>query len=203
MDYPKLLRESERLKERLLQINDPHMVPLTRFVHCLRENMKGDVVIPYFDPWDGGIDAEVMFLLEAPGPKARNSGFVSMNNPDETAKIFFELLHEARIDRKQIVTWNTVPWYIGSSRRIRPAGSSDIADGVRSLSGLIDLLPRLSAIVLVGKKAQKVEGYIRDEAPQLEIFRSPHPSPMYINRKPENRGLLLSSLKAVKAFLDV
>ena len=41
-------------------------------------------MIPHFDPLDGGSNAQVLFLMEAPGPKASASGFVSRNNPDET-----------------------------------------------------------------------------------------------------------------------
>ena len=202
MDQPKLLGESEALEARLSQINDAHMTLLTSFVQRLRKSMGDEVVIPYFDPWDGGVDAEVLFLLEAPGPKARNSGFVSMNNPDETAKNFYEILREAGLDRKRIITWNTVPWYIGSGSKIRPANSSDIAQGIQSLAELLQLLPKLRAIVLIGGKAQKAERHVRDIAPHLEVFFSPHPSPMFVNRRPENREIVLRSWQAVQAFLD-
>lgn len=202
MDRPKLLGETVALEMRLSQINEAHIAPLSQFVRQLRDRMGPDAAIPYFDPWDGGVEAEVMFLLEAPGPKARNSGFVSMNNPDETAKNFFEIGREAGIDRKRTVTWNTVPWYIGSGARIRPANSADIAAGIESLAELLQLLPKLRAIVLVGSKAQKAEGYIRVIAPHLKIFTSPHPSPMFINRKPENRGTLLRHWRTVQAFLE-
>ena len=76
--------------------------------------MGEDHKIPQFDPLDGGIDAECLFLLEAPGPKAVNSGFVSRNNPDETAKNFFELNVGAGLERSKTITWNVVPWYVGS-----------------------------------------------------------------------------------------
>lgn len=202
MDRPKLLGDTEALELRLSQINDPHMAPLTGFVERLRERMGPDVAIPFIDPWDGGVEAEVLFLLEAPGPKARNSGFVSMNNPDETAKNFFELSRQAGLDRKRTVTWNTVPWYIGSGGKIRPANSSDIASGIESLAELLQLLPKLQAIVLVGGKAQKAEAHVRDLAPHLKVFASPHPSPMFVNRKQENRGVLLRSWQAVEEFLS-
>jgi len=201
MDRPKLLGDAGALESRLSQINDPHMAPLTRFVERLREHMGPEAAIPFIDPWDGGVEAEVLFLLEAPGPKARNSGFVSMNNPDETAKNFFEISREAGIDRKRTVTWNTVPWYIGLDSKIRPANSSDIAAGIESLADLLQLLPKLRAIVLVGGKAQKVESHVRDVAPQLRVFSSPHPSPMFVNRKPHNRGVLLCSWQDVQSFL--
>lgn len=84
MDRPKLLGDLEALESRIAQLSDAHVAPLTQFVHRLREQIGPDAAIPYIDPWDGGVEAEALFLLEAPGPKARNSGFVSMNNPDET-----------------------------------------------------------------------------------------------------------------------
>lgn len=141
MDHPKLLRDEAAREERLSQIAEAHVARLTDFVDDLRDKMGPEAAIPYFDPWDGGVGARALFLLEAPGPKARNSGFVSMNNPDETAKNFFELIHDAGIDRRSIAIWNTVPWYIGSGTKIRPASSADIASGVESLANLFQLMP--------------------------------------------------------------
>jgi uracil-DNA glycosylase len=201
MDRPKLLREPDALEKRLSQVNDSHVAPLTEFVQALRQRMGLKAAIPFIDPWDGGINAEVLFLLEAPGPRAKSSGFVSMNNPDETAKNFFEISREAGIDRRRTVTWNTVPWYIGSGGKIRAANSNDIASGIESLAELLELLPKLRAIVLVGGKAQKVESHIYKVAPHLRIFTSPHPSPMFVNRKPDNRAALLRSWQAVQSFL--
>lgn len=202
MDRPKLLGESAALRERLSQVDDAHVAPLTGFVRRLRERIGPEATIPYFDPWDGGINARVLFLLEAPGPKAKNSGFVSMNNPDETAKNFFEISHAASINRKDTVTWNAVPWYIGSGKKIRPANSSDIAHGTESLAELLTLLNNLSAVVLVGRKAQRVERSISVVAPQLHIFHSRHPSPLFVNRKPGNRAKLLQSWRNVQAYLE-
>lgn len=203
MDKPKILADENAVQSRLAQLEDPHISPLTRFVVALREKMGPEAAIPYIDPWDGGVNAVVLFLLEAPGPKAKNSGFVSMNNPDETAKNFFEISREAGINRKHIVTWNVVPWYIGAGQRIRPATRADIAVGIESLAELLSLLPSLRAVVLVGGKAQKAESHIRGVAPHLQVFTSPHPSPMFINRKSENRSILLSSWRAVQDFLGL
>ncbi|WP_225739468.1 uracil-DNA glycosylase [Chlorobium phaeovibrioides] len=201
MDRPKLLGDVTALELRLSQVNDQHIAPITAFVERLRERMGPGAAIPFIDPWDGGIHAEVLFLLEAPGPKARNSGFVSMNNPDETAKNFFEICREAGLDRKKTIAWNTVPWYIGAGSKIRPANAADIAAGIQSLGELLQLLPKLKAIVLVGGKAQKAESHVRNVAPHLQVFASPHPSPLFVNRKPENRGILLRSWQDVRAFL--
>lgn len=202
MDYPKLLGDRRARESRLSQVTEAHVAPLTSFVDALRINIGSEAAIPYFDPWDGGIEAEVLFLLEAPGPKAINSGFVSMNNPDETAKNLFDLIKEARIDRRRMAIWNTVPWYIGIEGKVRPANSTDINQGVESLSELIKLMPKLRAVVLVGAKAQKAEKHIRSLEAGLELFSSPHPSPMYVNRRPENRSTILQSWRTVRTFID-
>jgi uracil-DNA glycosylase len=201
MDCPKLLSDVMAVQARLSQVHDAHMAPLTSFVHRLRSSMGPEAAIPYMDPWDAGVDAEVLFLLEAPGPKARNSGFVSMNNPDKTAKNIFITAQDAGVVRKRILLWNTVPWYIGSGQKIRPANSADIAAGIPSLNELLQLLPQLRAIVLIGSKAQKALTHIQNNAPHLKIFLSPHPSPMFVNRKPENREKLLGCWRDVGAFL--
>ena len=201
MDHPKLLREETAREERLSQIAEAHVARLTDFVDDLRDKMGPEAAIPYFDPWDGGVGARALFLLEAPGPKARNSGFVSMNNPDETAKNFFELIHEAGIDRRSIAIWNTVPWYIGSGVKIRPASSADIASGVESLGHLFQLMSELRLVVLVGAKAQQARKHIQSVAPHLGLLSSPHPSPMFVNRRPGNREAILSSFRSVSMSL--
>ena len=107
-DKPKLLRDPKACKARQLQLSQPHIAPLTKFVQRLRDQYPKRQ-IPDFDPWDGGIKAELLFLLEAPGPNARDSGFISRNNHDETAKNFFELNKDADIPRERTITWNIVP----------------------------------------------------------------------------------------------
>ena len=197
-----MLGKSDALTSRLSQLNDAHVAPLTEFVHELRARKGPDAAIPYFDPWDGGIDADVLFLLEAPGPKARDLGFVSRNNPDETARNFFELSREAGMDRKRTLTWNTVPWYIGDGTRIRPADSADVAEGAEPTDELIRLLPALRSIVLMGKRAQSSRSRLARAWPDMAFFSCPHPSPMFVNRKPGNRAEILTVLVEVQSFLD-
>ena len=121
IDRPKLLADAAARLSRSEQLGQPHVAPLTAFVAELRAERGISANIPDFDPWDGGTEAELLFLLEAPGARAVASGFVSRNNPDETAKNFFELNREAGIPRRRTVIWNVVPWYIGTGTKIRPA----------------------------------------------------------------------------------
>jgi uracil-DNA glycosylase len=203
MDAPKTLGlRAERLR-RLELLSQDHIAPLTAFVERIREAEGLDDEVPYFDPLDGGVNARCLCILEAPGAKAVASGFISRNNPDETAKNSFLLYQEAGIPRSETVLWNIVPWYIGDGSRTREADGNDIREGLEYLRKLIQLLPRLQAVVLVGQKAQKVERDIRRANPRLRILRSPHPSPLFVNNKPENRGIILDVLQELAAHLQL
>jgi uracil-DNA glycosylase len=201
-DIPKLLRDPVARDARRLQLMEPHIVPLVEFVQRLRRDVP-DAIIPDFDPWDGGIESEILFLLEAPGPKAAVSGFISRNNPDETAKNLFELNVEADIPRKLTVCWNVVPWYIGSGKKIRAATSTDIRDGLLSLLELLSLLPRLRAVVFLGRKAELTAADLKRKRPDLKYFSSPHPSPMYCNRARANRQNILKVMRQVSECVQV
>ena len=194
-DRPKLLADAAAVAARLKELRAPHVAPLTAFVEELRREVGPGADVPYFDPWDGGVEATTLFLLEAPGPRAVRSGFVSRNNPDETAKNFYELSMEAGIDRKNTILWNTVPWYIGDGKKIRAATSRDLANGLKLLPRLLALLPKLRAIVLVGRKAEKAMAHV--DRHRYSLLTCPHPSPMFVNNAPGNRGKILAVLKTL------
>jgi hypothetical protein len=129
IDTPKSLRNPIAIQSRLARLFDPHISSLTHFVETIRKETGLNKEIPYFDPLDGGINAKCLFLFEAPGPRAVGSGFISRSNPDETAKNFFELNHQAGLPRELTISWNIVPWYIGTESKIRPANKKDIEEG--------------------------------------------------------------------------
>ena len=198
-DRPKMLADPAVRAERLKQLNMPHIAPLTQFVTQLRGQMGSEAHIPDFDPWDGGVDAEILFLLEAPGPKAKSSGFVSRNNPDETAKNLFELTQSAQIPRQQVVVWNVVPWYIGKENgRIRPAMSGDFASAASALNALLLLLKQVNTIVFMGKKAARVKADIELWHPgKYRFVETPHPSPMCLNRSKSRRNLIVDEFQKI------
>lgn len=202
IDTAKSLGDSQERKNRVKLLDKKHVLPLVHFVKYLRNERGLKREIPDFDPLDGGVDAECLFLLEAPGPRAVQSGFVSQNNPDETAKNFFEFNQEVGIPRRNTIMWNIVPWYIGNGQKIRAAQDDDIQQGLTYVQQLIALLPRLKVVVLIGKKAQTIEAEISEQFKNLTILTSPHPSPMFVNRKPENKDLIISALRKVKGTLD-
>lgn len=195
-DCPKSLRDEAAREERKQMLGREHMKPLTDFVERIREERGRKVQVPDFDPLDGGIIAECLFVLEAPGPKAVETGFISRNNPDETAKNFFEFNQEAGIPREKTITWNIVPWYIGSKGKIRGAKSGDIEPGLGYLLELIALLKKLRIIVLIGRKAQRVKDDLSKNGTHA-IIECYHPSPMFINRDKSNKGKIIDALRLV------
>lgn len=198
-DEPKSLGKAKIRVARFSLLQEEHIYPLTRFVEDLRNEKGLENEVPYFDPLDGGIRAKVLFTLEAPGPKAVSSGFISRNNPDESAKNMYNLLYEARFERNETVLWNIVPWYLGTGRKIRPAKNKDIYEGLIYFERLLKLLPSLRAIVLVGKKASKAKTSI-GKISNLKIFEAYHPSPLFVNNNPGNRELILKSFTEVQKY---
>jgi len=195
-DTPQLLKDAKAREGRRKQLAKPHIRPLTRFVEKLRKE-RPDKAVPYFDPLDGGIRAEILYLLEAPGRRAKETCFVSRDNPDETAKNFSKLNNKAGIKRYKTIIWNIVPWYIGDGTRIRGATKADISDGLQSLGRLLTMLINLRVIVLMGRKAEKAEAYLAETRPGTKIYKCFHPSPMFVNHVRGNWNKILRVLRNV------
>jgi uracil-DNA glycosylase len=196
------LRDHAVLDRRLAEVNAPHVYALNTLVREMRVAKGSAYSIPYFDPHDGGTEGEVLFLLEAPGPRAKRTELVSRDNPDETAKNFLELSHLAGLDRRRTILWNIVPWFIGrlhgSKERIRAARAQDIREGIEQLGSVLALLPKLQIAVLVGNKAAKAAAFIAARKPAVSVCRMPHPSPVFVNRSPtENKMRILQALNGV------
>ena len=203
MDTPRLHRDPRQVELKLARLKDPHVAPLTRYVEALRRDKPG-AAIPYFDPAEAGVNTSILLLLEAPGRRAaleRGSNFVSPDNDDQTAHNMWLLLRDAGIDRAgELVTWNVVPWYIGDGKKIRAAASSDLREGRVAVEQLLDLLPQLRVVVLLGRKAQASWRRLKLDK-DVRTIDCPHPSPLVINTTPGAREQILNVLLAAKAVL--
>jgi uracil-DNA glycosylase len=135
---------------------------LQDIVNKIKQEQNLNEEVPSFDPKNGNEKAKYLFLLEAPGPKAVKSGYISIDNPDPSARNFRRQLEEAGIDRSEIAIWNTVPWYIGNSKKskIRAAKSDDIRNGLQYLAEVILEIPDLKFIILMGGTARKAHVYL-------------------------------------------
>lgn len=179
MDYINTSRSfkyPEAIAERRMMLNEPHVTPLAAYVESLR-GKHPTWEFQDFDPADGGVEADILFLFEKPGPmtsstgKRQGSGFISRNNDDPTAEATFSFMAEANIDRKRTVIWNIVPGWNGTIK----VSSAECREGLDELKNLVALLPRLKTVVLVGRKAGKAEAFMRSLG--LRVFMSAHPSP--------------------------
>lgn len=177
-DNPRSLKYADVLERRNAMLQEAHIAPLTRYVDQMRK--RPDVEVPYFDPLDGGVNAKILFLLEKPGPmtaakystEAKGSGFISRNNNDPTANATWDFMNNINLPRVQTVTWNVIPWWNGTMT----VTSAELRDGAGCVRELVDLyLPKLEAIVLVGRKAQSAKPHL--ESLGVRIFCSAHPSP--------------------------
>jgi len=175
-DGPRTLRDPKERERRRAMLTLPHIKPLVDYTAELRRRDGAEV--PEFDPLDGGVDAQVLFLFEKPGPmtaeagRRAGSGFISRNNDDPTAEATFHFMRQAGIPRKATLIWNVVPWWNGTRKIV----GDEIRDGAASFKSLHGYLYKLSAVVMVGKKATRLEPYLKSTG--LELFRSCHPSPL-------------------------
>jgi uracil-DNA glycosylase len=174
---PRTMRDRTAPERRRAMLALPHIAPLVAYADGLR---RDGVEAPEFDPLDGGVEAEILFLFEKPGRMTAEdggragSGFISRDNDDPTAEAIFRFMREAGISRESTVIWNVIPCWNGT----RKVTAKEIRDGTESLRALIELLPKLAAVVMVGKAAARARPCL--EAFDLKLFESWHPSP--INR---------------------
>jgi hypothetical protein len=179
-DTPRNFRQPELVAMRRRMLHEPHIAPLTAYVESLRAKHP-DWEFQDFDPMDGGVDADMLFLLEKPGPmtspqtKRKGSGFISRNNDDSTAEALFTFSEQAGIDRKRMVLWNVIPGWNGTIK----IKAGERRAGVEELAGLLTLLPRLKTVVLVRRQAEKAAKFM--QSMNVKIFTSAHPSPKVRN----------------------
>jgi uracil-DNA glycosylase len=185
------------MQRRAAMLSQPHIEPLAKYLANIKAGHP-DKELPCFDPCDGGVRARVLFLLEAPGPKAVGSTFISRNNPGPTARNMCELLQEAGLTRGDTILWNIVPWYVGNGNRIRAVNSSDIQQAFPHFEELLALLPELKIIVLVGKKAQTAKSRIQ-QLSRLPVAETHHPSARVFNVWPHKKDEMREQLRLIAA----
>lgn len=138
----------------------------SELVDEIKRDRKLDKEVPGFDEKNGNENAKFLFLMEAPGPKAVLSKSISLENNDPTAKNMCKQITEAGIERSEIALWNIVPWYVGKINEsdgktvIRPVTESDIKDSLNYLKRIIDAMPNLKCIILVGGAARKAHIFL-------------------------------------------
>ncbi len=205
-DSPRLFSSQLEIQKREKRIFSPNVVTLNTWVSELKTRLGSGAIIPWFDPDDGGVNAKILWLLEAPGPKSTRerggSGFISCNNNDQTAQNTWETRQEAGVDRRFVVHWNVIPYYIGTNTKIRAFNPSDIAAGGPLLLDLLDLLPHLKVVILGGEAAKKGWHEFAPKTSKLISLECPHPSPTNINTRPGNREKIIRAWREALSIIQ-
>jgi uracil-DNA glycosylase len=198
IDAPRLHRDPREVERKLALLAEPHIAPLTAFVRRLRAQL-GEESVPWFDPTEAGVEARILLLLQSPGDKAApptGSGFISPHNNDQSAENMWGIQQELGIDRRrELVTWNVVPWYVP---RRQPLREADFARARPMLSELLDLLPDLRAVVLFGDKAATAWRRAHIGAP-LPVFSTWHTSPLALNYNRTRRADIAATLQQARS----
>ena len=141
--------------------------------------------VPGFDSKNGNEGAKYLFLLEAPGPRAKETGQISVDNPDPSARNLGAQLKAAGLSHEEIALWNVVPWYIGNDAgtSIRAASANDVREGLKYLVELIEVMPNLRCIILVGGAARKAHMYLSSKT-TARILTCHHTSARVTNSNP-------------------
>jgi len=121
---------------------------------CSKCHPNSPIHVPGPDPCNGGIGAEVLFILERPGTKGAIEK-VSFDNKDGTAERAKRLLKTAGISRKNIFIANTV-FCRDKSQPTNVKVTKDEKDACsKYLKELIDLI-QPTLIVTLGEHALRV-----------------------------------------------
>ncbi|GAA5533812.1 hypothetical protein Dalu01_02220 [Deinococcus aluminii] len=181
----------------MAQVFASHVAPLNRWVEM--ERAESGRWIPYFDPADGGMAAQVLLLLESPGPVVSRTRFVSMDNPDGTAENLRCLLHLSGLRRRDVLMWNAVPWQMSEGGVVtpRPAQYAEAAPLTRQL---LSRLPRLQTVVLVGRHAERAWPLVGSP---LSTLACPHPSPQNFVSRREAAAQALGTLVEARRMISV
>ncbi|NNG37762.1 uracil-DNA glycosylase [Flexivirga sp. ID2601S] len=150
----------------------------------------------------------MLFLLESPGPMARPddtvghgsnpSGLISVDNDDPTAEALWHFRSQARL-LTDCVHWNAIPWYIPGGK----ITSADERQALPLLGELLAMLPRLEAVVPMGRVAQRVwTRYSLATATRYVTLPTWHPAARSLNQ-PGARDHVAMTCKRSAALLAI
>uniref|UniRef100_UPI002869A7EF uracil-DNA glycosylase family protein n=1 Tax=Deinococcus sp. TaxID=47478 RepID=UPI002869A7EF len=119
-------------------------------------------------------------------------------NPDGTAENILGLVTTSGLSRRDLVLWNVVPWQL-SRQKVTTPSAEHHWDALPATRHLLTLLPRLEAVVLVGRHAQRAWDGVGSN---LRRFEMPHPSPQNFNTRPQARKAARETLTEVRRILE-
>lgn len=156
--------DAELLASKTDRVRAPHVSPLNDLVRAWRLQWPHRSML-WFDPDDGGIEARVLILMEAPGPRnipADTHGFCTEDNADPTARSLAQERARAGLERADYVRWNIVPWLpVGTDGTWQSPRPSDLDEAMEPLTQVREFLPDLQLVITVGRPA--LHGWTRQQ----------------------------------------
>ena len=165
------------------RLGEPHVAELNRWARDVAAGERRRV--PLVDPESGGVGAPVLVLLQDPSEvAAHGSRLISRHNNDSTAGTTHRICTDVGLPYATTLLWNVVPWWVADPAI--PAGERlGLAAAVRRarphLHTLLDLLPEVRVVVLLGRHAQRAWDAAGPGGRGREVLRAPHPSPQAVN----------------------
>jgi Uracil DNA glycosylase superfamily len=103
---------------------------------------------------------------------------------------------KGRHRRRLRVIWNVIPWW----NYTRDVTGPESREGIACVKQLITLLPKLRAVVSVGKQAARAKPDLKNT--KLKLLVSDHPSPLVRANFPERWKAIPVKWAKVRRFLD-
>lgn len=162
---------------------DSNVRGINEYVDELRA--QRGALIPYVAPTYGGKHAQLLTLLQDPGPKTDltnqdGSGMICLENADFSAARAKYFLNRAEIEPSEVISWNAYPW-----PKPHPQTRETDREASLVLLGFLELVPNLSTVVLNGAIAKRIWALAKEIAPDavshMKEFRTFHPSPRAID----------------------
>lgn len=144
-----------RMKKRDLE--RPHAAPLVAYADEVARGYELEPgAVAYPDPGHGGTEAEVLLLFSHPGRTLERSlggsGLLSLENDDPASQVCFDHCVRVGLAFDRVTLWNAVP--IPLRPGVSQPSAADRRRGAGWLPGLLELLPNLKVVALLGTVPQ-------------------------------------------------
>jgi hypothetical protein len=155
---------------------------------------KPDSTVPYVAPHYNAANAKILSLYSNPGPRLGDGSapsFLSRENDEPTAERMSQIYATVGLSDADVVPWNAYPWNL---QQAYPNGLPPqlVVDGLVPLKRMLELHPRIRAVVAHGADAQRSMRLLSTKKRFADFARS-RPLVVLEARHPANRVFVLPS----------
>lgn len=198
---PRAFADERARAERALHIWDERVRPINELIRKISQDVDAPN-LPYNDPLFGGVDAELLIMMKAPeadaAPDKTGARFLCFDNADAGAANIFEAFRRSGIARDRCIAWNICPFPIQAGAPT----ASELRRAMPYTKELIELLPRLKVVLLLGSPPAKGwDQRLLGGREGITVVAGASPSPPGINSA-TNRASFESAVQQAAAVLE-